>query len=51
MKQLVRFPNQETYLEVDIDFTHFTQTNEFDDCVFGWYKGTYISILKPLNNV
>ena len=43
-KRLVRFPNESDFIEMDIDMDDFNMTNEFNDEMFGWYKGIYISI-------
>ena len=42
----VRFPNESEYFEVKIDIDLFNRTKEFEDEVFGWYKGNYICIKK-----
>ena len=45
-KVLVRFPNESTSIEMEIDWNEFKIENEFQYEYFGWYKGTYLSILK-----
>ena len=43
-KRLVRFPNESEYLEMEIDMDEFNMVTIFEKEMFGWYKGTYISI-------
>jgi hypothetical protein len=45
-KVLVRFPNESYPIEMEIDWNEFKIQNEFKDEYFGWYKGTYIAVLK-----
>jgi len=45
-KAKIRFPNESSWNELSIDMDQFLTSREFDTEVFGWYKGTYISILK-----
>ena len=45
-KVLVRFPNESYPVEMNIDWNDFKIEKEFDLEYFGWYKGTYISVLK-----
>jgi hypothetical protein len=48
----IRFPNESSWCDTQIDMDLFIRTREFDDEVFGWYDGTYISILKKsIDNV
>ena len=42
----VRFSNESDHHEVNIDIDQFERRIEFDDEVFGWYRGDYISIKK-----
>lgn len=42
--KLVRFPNESEFIEMEIDMTDFNKVTEFQNEMFGWYKGTYISI-------
>jgi hypothetical protein len=43
-KRLVRFPNECEFLEIEIEMDDFNMVTIFQDEMFGWYKGTYISI-------
>lgn len=43
---LVRYPNESNHNLMKIDLDDFERRIEFDDEVFGWYKGDYISIKK-----
>ena len=45
-KVKVRFPNECFLDEMEIDMDEFKAEREFNDQVFGWYKGIYISIEK-----
>ena len=45
-KVLVRFPNESIHVEMDIDWNEFKIEKEFEFEYFGWYKETYIAILK-----
>jgi hypothetical protein len=45
-KAKIRFHNESNWNELSIDMDEFLASKEFDKEVFGWYKGTYISILK-----
>jgi hypothetical protein len=48
----IRFPNESLWYDSQIDMDLFIRTREFNDEVFGWYNGTYISILKKsIDNV
>lgn len=48
----IRFPNESLWYDSQIDMDLFIRTKEFNDEVFGWYNGTYISILKKsIDNV
>jgi len=42
----VRFPNEITYDEVNLDLEKFEISNEFDHEYFGWYNGTAIALKK-----
>ena len=43
-KRLVRFPNESEFIEIEMIIDEFNMVTEFEDQMFGWYKGTYISI-------
>jgi hypothetical protein len=43
-KRLVRFPNESEFLEIEIEMDDFNMVTIFQDEMFGWYKGMYISI-------
>jgi hypothetical protein len=45
-KAKIRLPNQSHWDELSIDMDDFLSSREFEDEVFGWYKGMYVSILK-----
>lgn len=45
-KRLVRFPNESEFIEIEMIIDEFNMVTEFEDQMFGWYKGTYISIKK-----
>jgi hypothetical protein len=46
-KTLVRFPNTSEFIEVEnFKWDEFKPEQEFETETFGWYLGTYISILK-----
>lgn len=47
----VRLPNESTWDIILIDLDLFIPTNEFDNEIFGRYKGIYISILKETEYV
>jgi hypothetical protein len=51
MKQKVevRFPNECYFEEIEMDLNDFKPVNEFDDEVFGWFGGIYISMKKNNN--
>lgn len=43
----VRFPNESTWTNLtNFDWKDFKIDKEFDTEIFGWYKNTYISIIK-----
>lgn len=42
----VRFPNESTYVPVVIEWSHWRESKVYHDEVFGYYKGTYLAILK-----
>ncbi len=44
----IRFANESFWHYANIDMDLFINSHEFDDEIFGWYDGTYISILKNL---
>ena len=44
VKRFVRFPNEMDFIEMGINMDDFNMVTEFSDQMFGWYKGTYISI-------
>lgn len=46
VKTKIRFSCSDFWEDVTIDMSKFESKNEFDDQVFGWYQGEYISILK-----
>ncbi len=41
-----RFPNESTYVPVVIEWSHWRESKVHHDEVFGYYKGTYLAILK-----
>ena len=43
---LVRFPNETEFYEIPLDINLFESNKEFDNEIFGWYAGSYISIKK-----
>lgn len=45
-KKLVNFPNEGYPIEMEIDMGEFNMVTEFEDLMFGWYNGMYISIKK-----
>lgn len=45
-KAWVRFPNESFFEEINLDLSEFKAEKDFDNEVFGWYKGTYISVKK-----
>jgi hypothetical protein len=48
----IRLSNELLWHDSQIDMDLFIITREFNDEVFGWYNGTYISILKKsIDNV
>jgi hypothetical protein len=49
-KMLVRFPNESFFEEMLIDMDKFKLEKEFDDEMFGWYNGLFISIKKTIIN-
>jgi hypothetical protein len=42
----VRFSNESNYVRMQIDLRKFMIDKEYEDVVFGWYKGYYICIKK-----
>ena len=46
-KVKVRFPNDSTWTNIsNFDWEDFKLDKDFDTEMFGWYKDTYISIIK-----
>ena len=45
-EKYVRFPNESNFILTPVDMTKFIPSQEFDDQIFGFYCGTYISIKK-----
>ena len=45
-KQMVRFPNESTPVEIDLDINEFQLEKDFGDEVFGYWRGVYISVKK-----
>ena len=45
-KQMVRFPNESTPIEIDLDINEFQLEKDFGDEVFGYWRGVYISVKK-----
>ena len=45
-KQMVRFPNESTPVEIDLDINDFRPEKDFGDEVFGHWRGVYISVKK-----
>jgi len=45
-KQMVRFPNESTPVEIDLDINDFRPEKDFGDEVFGYWRGVYISVKK-----
>jgi hypothetical protein len=43
-KKLVRFPNESEFIEMEINMDEFDNDKTFEQEMFGWYKGIYISI-------
>jgi hypothetical protein len=47
MKLKVRFPNDDHYLDVDIEsMRNFTLKKEFEDSMFGWWGDICVEVLK-----
>jgi len=47
MKTITRvtFPNQNTHDEVStFELEEFDMKKEFEDCVFGWWRGIYVKV-------
>jgi hypothetical protein len=42
----MRFPNESSFHIVEIFMNEFEPVNEFENEIFGWWKGTYVSISK-----
>ena len=45
-KQMVRFPNESTPIEIELDINDFQPEKDFEDEVFGYWRGVYISVKK-----
>lgn len=45
-KVKARFPNENYWVDLLLDFNLFQKTSEFKDEIFGIYKNTTIAILK-----
>lgn len=45
-KVLVRFPNESFFVEIDVNISDFIPEKVFENEVFGWYKGLYVSIKR-----
>jgi hypothetical protein len=43
-KKLVRFPNESSFIEIELDMTEFVKDYISTDETFGWYKNMYITI-------
>lgn len=43
---MIRFPNTDDYVKANINMAEFKQDKEFDNEVFGWYRGQYVAIKK-----
>jgi hypothetical protein len=43
---MVRFPNESTPVEIDLDINDFRPEKDFGDEVFGYWRGVYISVKK-----
>ena len=43
-KKLVRFPNESSFIEIELDMNEFDNDYVSTNETFGWYKGTFISI-------
>ena len=41
-----RFPNESEYTPIVIEWSEWREIKVFPDEVFGYYKGTYLAILK-----
>jgi hypothetical protein len=42
----VRFPNEINPIEINFDVTEFTPDKEYDDEIFGYWRGVYIAVKK-----
>jgi hypothetical protein len=51
MKELkwVRFPNESTYQEIEIDMNDFKVSLDLGEEKFGWLNGTFVTI-KDITN-
>jgi hypothetical protein len=45
-KSWVRFPNESCFEEINLGLSEFKPVEDFQEEVFGWYKGIYISVRK-----
>jgi len=45
-KSWIRFPNESCFEEINLDLSEFKPVEDFQEEVFGWYKGIYISVRK-----
>jgi len=43
-KKLVRFPNESSFIEIELDMNEFIKDYVSIDETFGWYKNMYITI-------
>jgi hypothetical protein len=43
-KKLVRFPNESSFIEIELDMNEFVKDYVSTNETFGWYKNMYISI-------
>ena len=46
----VRFPNEDFYTKIKIDMNDFKVINEFENEIFGIYKGVTIAVKKKKSN-
>lgn len=44
--KLVRFPNHDDYVYMEIDMNEFQEFHQSDSEIYGWYKDEFISIYK-----
>ena len=43
---LVQTPNEQDFIEMDIDMSKFKVDKEIENVQYGWYEGNYIAIKK-----